>query len=194
MQNSHFPLGQGVRVLSLVLSVGLMSVSGGLLSERTPTTGMLLGAVSSSFESAAYDNMTVAELTAERTRLLDEMPSPGLGIGLLAGGAGLLLVGLIIATVSFEVVPILVGLVMMVASVPLLIIGPILMARAFRERRGAQNEVRLIDLRISQVERGGQSPVPTQPGQEEVPPPPPMRPPGAEFLPTVAPNILLATF
>lgn len=190
MQNSHFPFGQGVRVISLVLSVGLMSVSGGLLSERTPTTGLL---VSSSFESAAYDNMTVAELTAERTRLLDDMPSPGLGIGLLAGGGGLLLVGLIIATVTFELAPILIGLVMMVASVPLLIIGPILMARAVRERRGVQNEVRLIDLRISQVQRGGQ-PLPTQPGQEEVPPPPPMRPPGSEFLPTVAPNILLATF
>ena len=116
----------------------------------------------------------MVELTAERTRLL--------------------LVGLIIATVTFELAPILIGLVMIVASVPLLIIGPILMARAFRERRSVQNEVRLIDLRISQVERGGQPPAPTQPGQEEVPPPPPMRPPGSEFLPTVAPNILLATF
>ena len=177
---------------SLVLSVLVMTASGGLLSERTPAAGMLVGAVNLNAAATSLDHMSMEDLTAERARLLDTMPSMGLGIALTAVGGGVLLTGLIlVATYVFELV--IVGVVMMVASIPLLIIGPILIGRAARERNEVRTQVRLIDQRMAQMKRDELAPPPTQ-QNNETPPPPPMRPPGVEWLPVVVPQVLLARF
>ena len=186
-------------MFSMVLSVVVMSTSGGLLAERVPTTGLLLGAVDLNAASASYDNMTVAELTAERVKLVEALPSLGLGIGLTAAGGGVLLTGLIVLAYSYEVAVAVVGLVIMALSVPLLIIGPIFLFAALRERREAQTQIRLVDQRIAQVRRDEMAPpVRTNPppppsGGDEVPPPPPTRPPGSERE-QLEPQLLLATF
>lgn len=180
-------------MIALVLSLVVMTSSGGLLSERPPAAGMLIGAVEL---NAGYDSMTVDQLTAERIRLVETMPSLGLGIALTAVGGGVLLTGLVIVSVAYEISVAIVGLVVMAASVPLLIIGPILLFGAMRERRGVQSQVRLVDQRIAQLKRDELAPPPVQndPGLNEVPPPPPVRPPGSEFAPNVPPQVLLATF
>jgi len=180
-------------MFSLVLSVALMSSSGGLLAERTPPAGWLVGAVNLNEAALSLENLSESELTAERVRLLDEMPSPGLGIALTAAGGGLLLVGLSLAAVAFEEAVIIVGVLMMVASIPLLIIGPILLAGALRDRRGVQTQVRLIDQRLAELHRD-QLEGPRNDGLNEVPPPPPVRPPGSQFAPDVPADLLLATF
>ena len=184
-------------MVSLVLSVVVMSASGGLLSERTPAVGMLVGAVNLRAEASSYDTMSVEELTTERVRLVEEMPSPGLGIGLTAAGGAVLITGLIIISASYYVeVVVAVGLIVMAASIPLLIIGPILLFGALRERREFQTKVRLVDRRIAQIGRDPME-VPVRndspPENNEVPPPPPMRPPGSELTP-VEPPLQLATF
>lgn len=183
-------------MFSLVLTVGVMVSSGGLLAERTPAAGLLLGAVDLNAASAAYDNLSIAELTAERLRLSETLPSPGLGIALTAIGGGVLLFGLTLAAIAFEEGLLIVGLLVMAASVPLLIIGPILIAGALRDRRAIQTQLKLIDQHIAAINRenDGGSPTPTAPVNDEVPPPPPVRPPGSEFAPYVAPTLLLASF
>jgi hypothetical protein len=186
-------------MVSLVLSVAVLVSSGGLLAERVPAPGMLIGAVNLNGASALYDNMTIEELTAQRALVEESMPSLGLGIALTAIGGGVLLTGLVIISSGVFILElVLVGLVVMAASIPLLIIGPILIARAARERRDAQTQLRLIDQRIASIRRDESSPrLPLPPPYEpsnEQPPPPPMRPPGSEFAPSVAPSLLLASF
>ena len=176
---------------SLVLSLVVMTSSGGLLAERVPAAGMLVGAVDLNTRAASLDQMSLTELTAERARLLDTMPSLGLGIALTAVGGGVLLTGLVIVSVALDLAVLAVGLVVMAASVPLLIIGPILIARAARERREAQTQVRLIDQRLAEMKRDELAP-PVR--NDETPPPPPMRPPGSQLLPVVEPMALLASF
>ena len=186
-------------MFSWVFSVVVMSTSGGLLAERAPTAGMLLGAVDLNAASANYDNMTVAELTIERVRLVEALPSLALGIGLTAAGGGVLLTGLIILASAYEVTVAAVGLVVMALSIPLLIIGPIFLFAALRERREAQAQLRLVDQQIAQVRRDELTPPPVRnntlppPGGDEVPPPPPVRPPGSERE-QLEPQLLLATF
>jgi hypothetical protein len=126
-------------VLSL-LSVALMTTSGGLLAERTPVAGMLMGR-NLEIAAAGLEGMSLNELTIERTRLVSEMPSPVLGIVLLSVGGGVLLTGLVIAGIATDLATLAVGLIVMAVSVPLLIIGPILLASALRQRR--TNETRL---------------------------------------------------
>lgn len=178
---------------SLVLSMLVMTSSGGLLSERTPAAGMLVGAVNLNTAAMSLDQMSMADLTAERARLMDTMPSMGGGIALTAVGGGVLLTGLVlVATYLFELI--IVGAVLMVASVPMLIIGPILIAHAARERNEVRTQVRLIDQRMAQMKRDELAPPPTQQQNDETPPPPPMRPPGVEWMPVVAPQFLVASF
>lgn len=179
-------------MFSLALSVALMSSSGGLLAERTPAAGMLVGAVNFNDQARALENLSLSELTTERATLLDSMPSPGLGIALTVGGGALLLVGLTLVVAFYEAAVIITGLVMMVASIPLLIIGPILLASALRERRDTQTRVRLIDQRMAEMRRDELAP--QNDGRDEVPPPPPVRPPGSEWAPNVPADTLLATF
>ena len=184
-------------MFSLALSVVVISSSGGLLSERVPAAGLLVGAIDLNTASASYDNMTVAELTTERARLVETMPSLGLGIGLTAAGGGVLLTGLIILAAAYDIAVAAVGLVLMALSVPLLIIGPIFLFGALRDRRGVQTQLRLVDQRIAQVRRDELSPppqnTPPPPRRDEVPPPPPMRPPGSEREQLELP-LQLATF
>ena len=179
-------------MISMVLSVVVMTSSGGLLSERTPAVGMLVGAVDLNTAGAAYDTMSLEQLTAERVRWMEAMPSIGPGLVLTIVGGGVFLVGFSV----FLGVSILVGVVMMIVAVPLLVIGPILLAGVSRERREAQTQVRLIDQRIAALRRDEVSPVRNDrpPPNDEAPPPPPMRPPGSELTPTVEPQLLLATF
>jgi hypothetical protein len=183
-------------MISFVLSAVVMMSSGGLLAERTPAAGMLVGAVDLNAGAAAWDNMTVEQLTAERVRLVESMPSLGLGIGLTAAGGGVLLTGLIVVAAALDIGTLVVGLIIMAASVPLLIIGPILLFGAMRDRRGVQTQVRLVDQRIAQIKRDELAPPVRNDGpvpNNEVPPPPPVRPPGSELTP-VQPQLLLATF
>lgn len=178
-------------MVSLVLSITLISSTGGLLAERTPAAGMLVGAVNLNQAGASLDNLSLTELTTERASLVDSMPSLGLGIALTAAGGGLLIIGLsLLAAEIFEVL--VVGLVMMAASVPLLIIGPILLAGAVRERRDSQTRISLIDQRLAEMRRDEVQP--QNDGQYETPPPPPMRPPGSQWAPTVPASTLLARF
>ncbi len=180
-------------MISLALSVALMSSSGGLLSERTPAAGLLVGAVNLNEAALSLENLSESELTAERARLLDSMPSLGAGIALTAAGGGVLLLGLTLAAVALDFELLIVGLVVMAASVPLLIIGPILLFGALRERRAAQAQVRLIDQRLAELHRD-QLEGPRNDGRDEVPPPPPVRPPGSQFAPDVPANLLIAAF
>ena len=86
---------------------------------------------------------------------------------------------------------------MTAAAVPLLIIGPILLFGALGGRREFQTKVRLIDQRLAQLKRDELGPPvrnDRRPEKDEVPPPPPMRPPGSELTPPVEPQVLLATF
>lgn len=182
-------------MITFLFSVVVMTSSGGLLSERTPAAGMLVGVVDLNAAGASYANMTVDQLTAERIRLVETMPSLGVGIGLTIAGGAVLLTGLVLVA-SFYIELIVVGLIVMAASIPLLIIGPVLLFGAMRERREAQAQVRLVDQRIAQLKRDelGPPPVQNDPALNEVPPPPPVRPPGSEFAPNVPPRVLLATF
>ena len=82
-------------MLSLVLTAGL------LLGTINPNTGSL------------YEGLSITELSAERVRLLDSMPSLGAGIALTAVGGGLLVTGLVILSVTFDVVEVVVGLVLL---------------------------------------------------------------------------------
>lgn len=170
---------------SLVLSIVVMTSSGGLLAERVPAAGLLMGAVD--LNAAPIEGMSLTELTVERTRLMSTMPSAGLGVALTAIGGGVFLTGFTV----FLYASILVGVVIMVAAIPLLIIGPILLVNAGRERRAQQARVFAIDRRIATMGQDGTSPLPPQ--NDEVPPPPPVRPPDVERA-TVAPQLLLATF
>ena len=177
-------------MFSLVLSAAVLVSSGGLLSERTPTEGMLIGAVNLRGAGALYDNMTVEELTAQRAIVANSLPSMGLGIALTCIGGGVLLTGLTIVAVAQFLEILLVGLVVMAAGIPLVIIGIVMIARVARERRDAQAELRLIDQRIAGIKRDEFAPPPVdQPAYDpknEPPPPPPMRPPGSEFAPNDA--------
>ena len=182
---------------SFVLGVALLVSTGGLLSERTPTAGMLIGVTDLNAQSAQYDNMTLAELSSERERVAALMPSLGLGIALTSVGGGVLLTGLFLVAVAEFVEIVIVGVLFIVASIPLLIIGPILLASAARERRDVQTQLRLIDQRIAAVRRDEVPSAPTSPEYDpktEPPPPPPVRPPSSEFLPNVMPQLVLASF
>jgi len=174
-------------VLSL-LSVALMTTSGGLLAERTPVAGTLMGR-NLEIAAAGLEGMSLSELDAERTRLTSELPSPVLGIVLLSVGGGVLLTGLAIAGLATDLATLAVGLVVMAASVPLLIIGPILLASALRQRRASETRLRLVNQQMRELELGGQNQ-----GSDETPPPPPVRPPDAWLIPTVVPQVLVATF
>lgn len=178
---------------SLILSMLVMTSSGGLLAERVPPAGLLVGAVNLNDTAASLQNMSLTELTMERARLLETTPSLGLGIALTAIGAGVLVTGLVIVYAAFTLTVVAVGVVVMLASVPLLIIGPILIAKAARGRRDVTTQVRLIDQRIAAMKRDDGLGAP--PPNNEVPPPPPVRPPpGVELSPAVPPQLLLATF
>lgn len=182
---------------SLALTVALMVSSGGLLAERTPAAGMLVGLTDLNAQSSMYDNMTVAELTAERARVQSLMPGLGLGIALTAVGGGVLLTGLFLIAVAEFIEIVIVGVVFVAASIPLLIIGPIILASAARERREVQTQLRLIDQRIAAVRRDDVPSSPTAPDYDpkvEPPPPPPVRPPSSEFAPSVSPQYVLAAF
>lgn len=182
---------------SLALTVALMVSSGGLLAERTPAVGMLVGLTDLNAQSAMYDNMTVAELTAERARVADLMPSLGLGIALTSVGGGVLFLGLVFIAAAEFVEFVVVGLVVMAAAIPLLIIGPIMIASAARERREVQTQLRLIDQRIASLRRDEVPVSPAAPEYDpktEPPPPPPVRPPSSEFAPSVAPQLVVAAF
>lgn len=176
---------------ALVLTFVVMSSSGGLLAEKAPTAGLLLGAAPRNGDLDLY-NMSLTELTAERLRLQESMPGPGVGIALTAVGGGLLLTGLILIAYTFAIEPILVGVALSLVSIPLLIIGPILIGASVRERRQNTSRIRAIDARISQMNRDSQIPPPA--GSDEVPPPPPMPPPGVDLGPAATPSLLLATF
>src|SRR5690349_2699618 len=104
-------------MISLALSVALMTSSGGLLSERTPAAGMLVGVTDLNAQSAMYDNMTISELSTERARVAETMPSLGLGIALTSIGGGVLLTGLLILAAAEFVEIVIVGLVVMAASI-----------------------------------------------------------------------------
>lgn len=176
---------------ALVLSLVVMTSSGGLLAERTPAAGLLMGAAVQ-VADADLATMSLTELTAEKVRLQESMPGPGVGIALTAIGGGALLTGLLIISAAFTVEVVLIGLVVAVAAVPLLIIGPILIGAGARERRQQTNRIRAIDARVSQMNRDSQIPAPA--GNDEVPPPPPMPPPGVDLGPAATPSLLLATF
>ena len=185
-------------MVSFTLSVVVMLSSGGLLADRTPTAGMLVGATDLNAQSAMYDNMTVAELSAERARVASLMPSLGAGIALTAVGGGVLLTGLFLIAVAEFVEIVIVGVVLVVASLPLLIVGPILLASAARERRETQTTLKIIDQRIAAVRRDEVAPSsPSAPEYDpklEPPPPPPVRPPSSQFAPVISPSLVLASF
>ena len=181
----------------LALSVALMTSSGGLLAERTPAAGMLVGLTDLNAQSSMYDNMTIEELSAERARVAEALPSLGLGIALTSIGGGVLLTGLVILAAAEFLELVLVGLVGMAASIPLLIIGPILLARAARERRDTQTQLRLIDQRLAALRRDDAPRPPSGPEYDpktEPPPPPPVRPPSSQFAPNVEPQLVVAAF
>ena len=124
------------------------------------------------------------------------MPSLGLGIALTVVGGGVLVAGLILLGVAVFDVEFVISVILIGAAVPLLIIGPILLVAALRERGDVQKQVRLVDQRLAQLKREESAPPPVQDdtGPDEVPPPPPVRPPGSELTPWVEPQLLLATF
>ncbi len=174
-------------MMSMVLSLVVVTSSGGLLSERIPVAGMLVGAAELSeaplVPVATVENMSLSELTAERARLVELRPGLGLGITLTSIGGVVFLIGL-----GTAVTYLVAGLIIMGTAVPLLVIGPILLARAIRERKEIQSQIKAIDRRLSNNKTApSMSP-------DEVPPPPPVRPPDASLFPTVDAQFVLARF
>ncbi len=177
------------------MAVVVLSSTGGLLLERQPAAGLLVGAVSLNVQAGSYDTMSIVELGVERARLMETMPSLGAGIVLTAIGGGVLLTGLVLLGLAVFDVEFVVSLIVLAAAVPLLIIGPILLFSALRARREVQTQVRLVDQRMAQLKRDEFAPpVQNDSRPDEVPPPPPVRPPGSELTPSVEPQLLLATF
>ncbi len=171
---------------SLVLSAVVMLSSSGFLSEKAPAPGLLLGATD--FSTAPVESMALTELVAERARLIEARPGLGLGLALTISGGGVFLVGFAV----FLVASIIVGAIIMGAAVPLLIIGPLLIANAGKARRPIDLRVRAIDARIGAIKRGDAiSPPEVDEGGAPLPPP---RPPDVWLLPVVEPQVLVATF
>jgi hypothetical protein len=177
-------------MLFSLLSVAVVTTSGGLLAERTPVAGMLLGR-NLEIAAAGLEGMSKTELDAERVRVMEAMPSPALGITLTAVGGGVLLTGLVIVGAATTLEVLAVGFVIIAASVPLLIIGPIMLARAIRERRNSETRLRLINQQMRELDNGRGS---EQPTNTDTPPPPPVRPPDVFLIPTALPQVLVATF
>jgi hypothetical protein len=167
-------------MLSLAATLTLMTSSGGLLAEHLPAgVGLLEGSdrvlLASRDEGPAptvadYPGMSLSQLHLEWDRLEASKPGFGVGIGLTAGGAGALVLGLVLVTVQSLVV-VVAGLVLLTGALALLIIGPIILAGTLGVRDRItrdQGEVR----RQMQLLQGGDAPlVPSGP-----PPPPPPRP------------------
>jgi hypothetical protein len=153
--------------MTWVLLNTLLVAQGGLLSEVAPRAGLLLEAQVSPSTTPTLDDLTLQQLEAERARVISQRPSPLPGALVLAGGGGVLTVGLGIFLFSSLVVG---GIVMAIAT-PLMVTGVVLLLMSAPARHEADDRLKAIDratraLRILEQQR------------DEVPPPPPPLPPG----------------
>lgn len=173
----------------LALTTVAMLSSGGLLSERAPAPGLLMGQMDLS--ELPIEQLSVPELEAERLRLHSERPGLGLGIALIVvGGVGDLL-GLAMLAAAAEVFFLDTGLVVatlavLAVGIAATVVGIALLVGALHARRENTERVRAIEARLGQIRRGEA----VEPPPNELPPPPPM--PGAAL--PVLPAVVLASF
>lgn len=179
-------------MLFAIASTVMMLSSGGLLSERVPAQGLLVGAID--LAQLPVEQLSMEELSAEKIRMEENRPGLGLGIGLLIGGG----VTALISSVVFLVTVIgsagfVVSGIILVAAVVAVVFGVIFLVKGIREKREYSNRMRAIDTRIAQIRRGD---VIAPPSNSDVPPPPlmpPPPPPSSMLFPTDA-TMVLAEF
>lgn len=167
----------------LALALTLSVASGGLLSESPSSFSARL--VPSAAPLMDVETMSRTELEMERARLIDNRPSLGGGIALLAiGGGATLIFGLPIMLFSvveyFLVEPFVVGLIITLAGLGAVAAGIVLIATVLAARSAGAARVGQIDDRIRRME------------QNATPPPPP--PPPSGWVVPSEPSLLLANF
>lgn len=179
---------------ALVLSVALMSSSGGLLAEHLPngvrlldgpTTalGTVLGAAPTDL---ALENMSRTELEMERLRLVDDRRSAAPGVILLIAGGVTFLVGTTLLLADVVVA----GAIITLVGAGAVTAGIILLVSALSHNGRTSRALRRIEQRIGTLEA-------TDPGggNEAPPPPPPPPPPAGVWRDVpVVPQVLVATF
>jgi hypothetical protein len=172
-----------------LLTLTMMTSSGGLLGDRIPAPGLLLGRVNPTAFRASLEHMSLAELMDERDRLTNERPSIWFGLGLTIGGAVAVVTGVIMMAVGFYTEVLATGFILALAGVGLLIAGPIILFSALRAQRAADQQLKVVDQRVEALKQGD-----TAPPLLETPPPPPARPPDVELVPSLFPSLTVATF
>jgi threonine dehydrogenase-like Zn-dependent dehydrogenase len=155
--------------MTFVMLSTLLSLEGGLLAERMPTSGLLLAAADTTVEAPArpLSEFTPFELEAERRAVLDSRPS--LIPSLLVVGAGA--IGFTIGTGILLFATIIVGSVVMGVSTIVVIVGIVLALNIGPARDAAAKRVKEIDAVLDQRRR------------EELRPMPGVPPPGVQLMP-----------
>lgn len=167
--------------MTLVLLSTLLTLEGGLLTERAPQPGLLLGAseVTAPGSTPSLAELTPEQLRAARTLALDARPSilaPALIIG---GGAVVLTVGL--GVLLFSSVTI--GAVILAVSAAVLAVGVVLVLLQGPARATATARLKAIDAELTERRaRDLRTPV----FEQQTPPP------GVQLAPE--PGLRLASF
>lgn len=155
--------------MTFVMLSTLLCLEGGLLAERAPTPGWLLGAAETvEAPSRPLSDLTRAELEAERRTVLDARPS--LVPSLLVVGAGA--IGFTIGTGILLFATIIVGSVVMGVSAVAIIVGVVLAMNIGPAREAAAKRLKEIDRVMDQRRREELRPVPVMPP-----------PPGVQVMP-----------
>lgn len=186
-------------MLSLALSVALLSSSGGLLSERLPSSarlvdastlafGTVLGASAGDEKVRSLESLTRGELEAERLRLLDSQPSFVPGLVVAGAGVAGVVVGVVLLAVTARTIGTAAGLVTLLGGVAAMVTGAVLLIVAAVRGPAVTSQLRRVEQRINTLlkEQGD------TPAGDAPPPPPP--PPGALRDLPQPPQVLLATF
>ena len=169
------------------LTTVVMLSSGGLLSERVPAQGLLVGAVDLS--TLPVEQLSLAELEKERLRLEDERPGLGLGIGLIIGGGVADILGLAIAAYSYSLAGVVIGLSILTVGIVATVFGIVFLVKGIRGRHQTSARLHAVETRITQIRKGQ---VVEPPPNEDIPLPPPPVP--AAWREGADASMLVATF
>lgn len=165
--------------MTFVMLSTLLCLEGGLLADRTPTAGLLLGAAETaeSVPPRPLSDLTLEELEAERQSVLATRPS--LIPPMLVIGAGA--IGFTIGTGILLFSTIIVGSFVMGVAAVVVIVGIVLVLNTGPARAVAARRLKEIDRAVTDRKR-----------EQLRPPPPAILPPGVQWGPP--PSLLLASF
>jgi uncharacterized protein YacL len=155
--------------MSLLLSTMLL-VHGGLLSEPVPRAARLLEGQAVTATAAApvtLEDLTVAQLQAERARTLDSRPSVLWPVTAIAVGAA----GLVVGLTAFLFASMVVGGIVMAIAAPVVVLGVVLLLINVPAMKEAGQRVRQIDRLLVLRRQELNAPPPA-----DAPPPPPPPP------------------